>query len=79
MPTSTKPGSKTDVRFSSKAGSAVPKLESEKVNTFATGFAPWQLRSEKFRPPPEEPKHELYREEVPYETWEEHYDDDGQV
>ena len=51
-----------------------PKASAE---TYSSGFADWQLKSTKFRPPPPKPKHRLYREDVEYETWEEHYDDDG--
>ena len=54
-----------------------PPTPEKKVETFASGFAAWQLKSSKFRPPPPKPNHRLYREDVEYDTWEEHYDDEG--
>ncbi|GMI39560.1 hypothetical protein TeGR_g9383 [Tetraparma gracilis] len=66
--------SKTDVKFIPKVEAPKPK---PKADTYQTGFADWQLKSAKFRPPAPEPVHELYRQEVEYETWEEHYDDEG--
>jgi len=54
-----------------------PPTPEKKADTYTSGFADWQLKSSKFRPPPPKPNHRLYREDVEYETWEEHYDDDG--
>jgi Ran GTPase-activating protein (RanGAP) involved in mRNA processing and transport len=68
---------KTDPRFAAPVPTAPEP--SAPINTFTTGFAPWQLTSSRFRPPQPVPKHDLYRDDVEYETWEEHYDDFGKM
>ncbi|GMI18093.1 hypothetical protein TrLO_g1216 [Triparma laevis f. longispina] len=68
---------KTDPRFVKKEDSEA-KVKKPPAETYSSGFASWQLQSQKFRPPAPSPKHDLYREDIEYETWEEHFDDDGQ-
>lgn len=53
-----------------------PKTEQESI-LYTGGFADWQIKSGRFKPGRERKKHRLYRPDVEYDTWEEHYDDDG--
>tara|TARA_B110000971_G_scaffold217171_1_gene253505 strand:+ start:119 stop:1147 length:1029 start_codon:yes stop_codon:yes gene_type:complete len=69
--------SKTDARFVNVV--EVEEVTVQQQALYTGGFADWQIKSGRFKPAAEKKKHAMYREDIEYDTWEEHYDDDGRM